>query len=681
LGLGLSRLSGEFDTSRTNHDQVREPAQPRGILHYVLLLVLVGSAYFAAARFGLALAFATRQVSAIWPPTGIALTALLVLGYRIWPGIYLGALLVNAMANEPLSVAVIIATGNTVTGVLGARLLRTLRFDGALKRSRDVVSLFAVAVGSTVISATSGATTLTVSKIVPWAEYTSVWCVWWTGDTLGILIAAPVLLTCIQQPRIHWKGVQLAEFSSYLAAAVLIGLFVFVLPSGDGTVYYYPRAYVTFPLLAWAGLRLGSREAALGVAIISGFAVWGGIHGHGPFGLGALDSRLVLLDTFVATVGCTGLLIAAVTAERQYARMAARESESLLRTIVEHTPAVVYVKDLQGRYLMVNRRYEELWGSPHRPLLGKSDYDVFSREEADLFRAMDQRVIRLGHALTEEEVAARHDGQHVYVSVKCPLRNDTGETCGIVGISTDVTELHQAQARLREAYEELEKRVLARTAELAAVVEELGQRNQEKEILLREIHHRVKNNLQVVCSLLNLQAYGHENPGLINFVQDCRARVRSMALVHEHLYQSKDLHSVPLAAYLDALVQEVAQTQPASGTVRCSVDANAITLPVDQAIPCGLIVNELVTNALKHAFPGNRPGEVSVSILEDAAQRVRLSVHDDGVGIPENVDLAGGAGFGLSLVSMLAEQLQATVDFERQRGTRIQLSFARCRAQ
>jgi two-component sensor histidine kinase/integral membrane sensor domain MASE1 len=545
LDLRPARAPGGAESTPIANRGIGFLTHSKGLIHNFLLIAFVAIAYFAAARLGLALAFKTTQVSAVWPPAGIAVAALLVLGNRTWPGIYLAALVVNAMENEPLPVALCIAGGNTATALIGACILRALRFDGALLRSRDVVSLYGVAIGSPLVSATIGITALAMGRIVPWSRYTSVWEVWWIGDSLGILIVAPVLLTWINNPRIHWRRARLIEFVAFVCTAVLICLVVFVLPP-SGSIPLFPRAYIAFPLLAWAGLRLGSREAALGAALVSAFALWGGLHGHGPFSRDLPEDRLVLLDTFIGTIGCTALLIAAVIAERQGARAA--------------------------------------------------------------------------------------------------------------------------------AYEELEERVRERTAALAAAVEELGHRNQEKETLLREIHHRVKNNLQVVCSLLSLQAQGQDESRLITFAEDCRARVRSMALVHEQLYQSKNLQSVPLASYLTALVEEVAHAQPASGKVSCRVDATDIALPVDQAIPCGLIVNELVTNSLKHGFPDSRTGQVGVSIT-CKADRIELIVTDDGVGIPETVDFSGGNGFGLALVSMLADQLHATIDIERHAGTRIDMSF------
>lgn len=638
-------------------------------------MVVVAALYFAAGRFGLTLAFSTRQISAVWLPTGIALAALLLFGYRLWPAVYLGAFLANALASEPLVVALCIAAGNTATGLAGAGALRALSFDTSLQRGRDVVALAAVAVSSTLISSTLGTSVLAFGHIVPWSGYVPAWWTWWVGDNLGILMGAPLLLTWITQPHLGWKGARLIEFGVYMAASVIVALVVFSQRMGHGPSVY-PRVYFAFPLLAWAGLRMGPREAATGAAIVTAFAVWATVRGWGPFGVGPPDARLVSLDIFVASIGCTALLLGALIAERKGARTAARDNKGLLQAIIDHTRAFIYVKDLNGRYLMVNQRFLELTRTNAEAVVGKTDYDLFSVQEADRFRAMDRRVLEAGTAMTEQESVERDGRLGVYISVKCALRGKTGELQGIFGISTDITDLHEAQSRLRKAYEELEGRVRERTAELAVAIEELGQRNQEKETLLREMHHRVKNNLQVIYSLLNLQARERVEPDLLAFAESCKTRVQSMALVHEHLYRSKDLQSVPLGQYLHTLVEGLAHSRP-EAAVTCEVDFHDVALPIDQAIPCGLMVNELVMNSLKHAFPVGQPGRVRVT-MTNADDHIELVVSDDGVGMADgSIERAPASGFGLRLVSMLARQLEASVDVTRGPGTSTRVRFAR----
>src|SRR5437870_1462016 len=161
---------------------------------YFFKIVVVAAGYFLAAKFGLSLAGATKQVTTIWPPTAISLTVLFLGGYRLWPGVWLGAFIANIFTHEPVLVALSIATGNTLAGLTGVYLLHRLaQFRGNLTRVNGVLSLIVVAFLSTTISATIGTSTLVISHLATASHYHSVWLVWWLGDTMGILIFAPFL--------------------------------------------------------------------------------------------------------------------------------------------------------------------------------------------------------------------------------------------------------------------------------------------------------------------------------------------------------------------------------------------------------------------------------------------------------------------------------------------------------
>ena len=284
------------------------------------LIAAVAVAYFAAAKFGLSLAFATKQVTAIWPPTGIALVALIFFGYRVWPGIFLGAFVANALSNEPWTTAAGIAAGNMLTGVVGAALLRgVLGFERSLERTRDVLGLVLVAAVSTTVSASNGVANLALGGIVPWSAYGSVWWVWWVGDTLGILVVAPFLLTWAAEPQPGWRPAQRAELAALFSGLVVVGYVVF-LGKLDRATASHPLAYAAFPLLIWAGLRFGLRETMSAALLVSGVAIWGAIHDRGPFATGTLDQRLILLNIFIAVTEVTALLLGAVTAERRHSQ-------------------------------------------------------------------------------------------------------------------------------------------------------------------------------------------------------------------------------------------------------------------------------------------------------------------------------------------------------------------------
>jgi two-component system, sensor histidine kinase PdtaS len=199
---------------------------------------------------------------------------------------------------------------------------------------------------------------------------------------------------------------------------------------------------------------------------------------------------------------------------------------------------------------------------------------------------------------------------------------------------------------------------------------------QEKEVMLREIHHRVKNNLQVISSLLKLQAMQIPDATVRDVFAKSRNRVQSIALVHEKLYRSKDLSDVDFRAYVNVLVEGLFQAHEAEERgISPVIDVGALDLAVDIAIPCGLIINELVTNALKHGFPGGRTGSVQVGFRRIDPDRVELQVADDGVGLPAEIDPRRSTTLGLDLVLTFADQLGAEVDVRRSPGTAFQLRF------
>jgi two-component sensor histidine kinase len=227
--------------------------------------------------------------------------------------------------------------------------------------------------------------------------------------------------------------------------------------------------------------------------------------------------------------------------------------------------------------------------------------------------------------------------------------------------------LYHAEAAERQAYGALAERE-----------HQLGDAMVRQEVLLREIHHRVKNNLAVMASLFYLESIHTADARAVALFEDSRRRIRSMALVHEMLYRCDDLASIDMAEYARILANELMTAyRPPTGSVALSTDLEPVRLGVDLAVPCGLILNELVSNAFKHAFPDGRPGTVQVAIQQSGADCI-MCVTDDGVGLPADLDLDTHHSLGLRLVRLLAEQLGGTLEFQRRDpGTRIRLTFAR----
>ncbi len=323
-----------------------------------LLLIngLLGASYFAAAKVGFLLASSTKQVTAVWPPTGIAVVALLLLGPRAVPGIAVGAFFVNLLSDERWFTAAGIALGNTVGPWIGARSLRHHgAFDWRLARVRDVLSLVVFgAFGSMALTATNGVAWLALGGIVPWSQFLSVWWVWWIGDAMGVLVFAPVLLTWIAQPKLQWRRFRLLEWAALFLTLAFTSRISFW--------SQLPLMYSVFPFAVWAALRFGSRETATVMLVIALYAVWGLIHGRGPFSAGTEEQQLVSLVLFLGVMTITALVLSAAMAEREEAELALQRARDQLEDRVHaRTAELASTNDaLKQINLELGRRSREL---------------------------------------------------------------------------------------------------------------------------------------------------------------------------------------------------------------------------------------------------------------------------------------------------------------------------------
>src|SRR5438270_12195099 len=276
-------------------------------LRHVLQIAAFAAAYFAAARVGLLAAVAQPVVSSAWPPSGLALAALLLLGLRLWPGIALGTFLLNWTAGVSAVGAAGIATGNTLEAVAAAWLLtRVVDFRPSLERVRDVIALVVVgALASTTLSATLGVVSLWASGAVAPEALRRLWFVWWSGDVLGDVLVAPLLLTWVRAARATGRRL---EAGGVLAALLLLTALLLRNPLS--------YVYAVFPLVVWAALRFRSRGTATATAVVATLTIWYTLHGLGPFVASTPTENLALLQTFLGLTAVTGLVLAAVVTER-----------------------------------------------------------------------------------------------------------------------------------------------------------------------------------------------------------------------------------------------------------------------------------------------------------------------------------------------------------------------------
>ncbi|HYQ18015.1 MAG TPA: histidine kinase dimerization/phosphoacceptor domain -containing protein [Polyangiaceae bacterium] len=331
--------------------------------------------------------------------------------------------------------------------------------------------------------------------------------------------------------------------------------------------------------------------------------------------------------------------------------------DARFRLLADNAPVMLWMSGLDGSCEFFNTTWLEFTG---RTLAQERGNGWAEGVHADDFQdCMDiylnafvaRRAFRMEYRLR------RHDGQYRWILDQGVPRYAAQQVFeGFIGSCVDITEM-------RESAEALRARSLALSSAL-----------REREILLSEIHHRVKNNLQLVSSMLALQARSVGQEGQHALLEGQR-RIDSIALVHEQLYGSHNLSAVNLARYIEALIPELWRASGADGRVAVRLRLDDIELVPERAIPCGLLVSELVTNALKHAFPGERAGSLEIELERLPERRLRLTVKDDGVGLNRDFPSQPSPTLGLDLVEIFAKQLQAELEVDKASGTCFRLTF------
>jgi two-component system, chemotaxis family, CheB/CheR fusion protein len=340
-------------------------------------------------------------------------------------------------------------------------------------------------------------------------------------------------------------------------------------------------------------------------------------------------------------------------ASRKQAALALRESENRFRVVVESVrDYAIFQLDAEGRIVTWNTGAERLLGWHESEIVGKGAEVVFTPE--DVARGEHRKELekaRLEGRAEDERWHMRKDGSRFFASgVLTRVMAEDGSGLAFTKIMQDVTNRKEQEQRLHQSVE-------------------------EKSILLREIHHRVKNNLQVIVSLLSLQATHTEDPQVLAAFEETKGRVRAIAQIHEQLYATDDLSEVEVGSYLGALARElVALHATAPGGVRLHVEVPEMVLPIEKAIPVGLIANELLLNSLKYGFPSGT-GDLSFTLQVLPEDRVRLRVEDNGPGFPADFDPARSGSMGFRLVNLLVRQLRAHLELGSAPGATVTVTF------
>ena len=338
---------------------------------------------------------------------------------------------------------------------------------------------------------------------------------------------------------------------------------------------------------------------------------------------------------------------------RKLAEEALKQSEAKYKTIAENVDVGIYrtTSGADGRFIEANPSLVKMFGYKDRQEFLNVDVARLYHDP-ERRKSFQKKMLRDGFVKNEEVLLKKKNGTPFLGSIcAVTVKDEMGKIRYFDGIVEDITE--------RKKYEERLKTSLV-----------------EKEVLLREIHHRVKNNLQIISSLLNLQARHIEDESALDMFQESRNRVRSMALVHEKLYRSEELARVDFCEYIRSLARHLFMSYGTNSKgIDLDVDVQDVFLDINTSIPCGLIINELVSNSLKHAFSGRDRGKIRVILRPDNDDKFKMVVSDDGVGFPDDLDVAQTESLGLQLVTMLVEQLQGTLHIDRSQGTSFEIVF------
>lgn len=681
------------------------PTQRPGPAWRLITLGSLAVFYFLAGKLGLKLAFVHASATAVWPPTGIALAACLVWGYRVWPGILLGAFLVNVTTSGSTAATSLgIAVGNTLEGLLGAYLVnRFARGIEAFQRPKDVFRFAALAgILSTTVSATCGLASLSLGGLAAWDG--AIWLTWWLGDAVGALVVAPVLILWGIDRRLRWRGARLLELLLLLLPLGLSGLIVFThaFHSKD-----YPLQFLSVPMLLWAAFRFGQREAATSVLVLSVIAIWGTLQGFGPFAGGSQNESLLLLQAFMGVWAVTGLAVAAVVAERrQGEEKIQRLNEELERRVKDRTGQLEEANQTLTAEVDVRRLTEEQlqksearlleaqevahigsweWHIDHNELSWSDElYRIYGLDPASFtasYEGFQERVHPDDRGRVDETVRRsledkqpfgfehriiRPDGsiRTVYGQGRVVLDQE-GKPARMLGTGQDITERKKAE-------EERSQLISARAAR-----REAEEANRLKDEFLATLSHELRTPLNAIVGwghILKQTKLG--SPDATRAIGSIGRNAQVLTRLIADLLDISRAMSGRLGLNLRP-ADPRAVIQSALETVRPEADAKSVRveLSLEAVSPIRVdperleqVIWNLLSNAMKFS---PEAGRVRVSLAQVERHQLEITVADEGPGIDpaflpyvferfRQADASttrqhGGLGLGLAIVRNLVE--------------------------
>ena len=632
------------------------PAAVRGASRALLQVAIVSLAYFLANLVALLFPDTDQILASIWPAGGVALASLLLSKRTRWlllmAGVFIAGVAADLLGGRPLLSSLGFMTANVAESLTCAWVLQRLcgtaiRFE----RTTEATALVFAAIACNAVTALIGAGT---AALAAHASFWPFWLTWWVADGLGIFLITPLIVTAPRAfHRLRTLGPgKAAETAAFVVIWCAVTWLIF--QNTRHPVLIAPQPFILFALLVYAALRFGTHETLdlillLTVLVLTSSKVReGGLFWGGD----SEPERILLAQIYIAAVAVTGFYLSTVLTERRHAERELSEAKTELETVFEVSPLAMTLLDEHDRVRLWNRSAEKMFGWSREEVMGRPNPIVPASKENE-YATWSAAVLR-GQAIAEfEAVRRRKDGSPVEVSLSsAPVYDSEGMIAGRMAIVADITSRKRAEEELRKS--------------LA-----------EKEILLRELYHRTKNNMTVIISLLHMQAVQCGDESLRRAFDEAENRIYSMALVHQKLYESGDLSRVNLKSYLTDLCEYLIPNYVIDpGSITLTKELDDIFVQIDTAIPCGLIANELITNSLKHAFPDGRRGTITLTLRLQGDREILLRIADDGIGGGDLVELERNPGMGLRTVMGLGEsQLNGRVTFASGPGFSCELRF------
>lgn len=661
------------------------------LLPRVAAMAALAAIYFVSAKLGLSLAFLNENATAVWPPTGIALAAVVLFGCRLWPGIFLGAFLANWSTDGSAITSLSIAFGNTIEALLGAfflcRLAGGLRLFDRPKHLFNFMVLTGMA--ATAVSATVGVASLLAGGFVSPDNYKPVWLTWWLGDMISNLTVAPLLIIWFGRPPAALKPRRLLEAALLFLSIFLVGQLVFGGWSPP-TVRNYPLEYLEIPLLLWAAFRFGRHGASAAAFALSIIATRGTLAGYGPFALEDPNRSLLLLQAFMGTVSVTALALASVLFERNRAEVERSALGSRIEAqgkrlsdLVGTVPGIVWEAwgepngpsqriDFVSNYIetMLGYRVEEWLAAPNfwLTIVHPDDRERAGREAAEIFSGGKGGVSQF-RWMTKE-------GRAIWVeSRSVVILNEAGEPIGMRGVTMDITQRIEAE-------EELKRKTF-----------EAEEASRVKSQLVSNVSHELRTPLNSVIGYTHLLlegSYGalgeRQKPPLERVLRNAD----ELLYLITNLLDLSKIESGKMALEL-GLIDLPLLLQEILVSLKPIIEKKPLSVRWNQNGPIPPIasdrnkIRQILVNLLSNALKFTREGEITIEIRNlPAREGIEVGVRDTGIGIPHEalpkifdafhqVDASvtrefGGTGLGLAIVKELTGMLKGEIRVETQPG-------------